>query len=32
MGGNLRLVAEFPDQPPVILTGFADIEDDRPKQ
>jgi transcriptional regulator with XRE-family HTH domain len=29
MGGNLRLVAEFPDQPPVMLTGFADIEDDR---
>lgn len=30
MGGNLRLVAEFPDQPPVIVTGLADIEDDRP--
>ncbi|MEA2080686.1 MAG: helix-turn-helix transcriptional regulator [Pseudomonadota bacterium] len=30
MGGNLRLVAEFPDQPPVMLTGFADIEDDHP--
>jgi DNA-binding XRE family transcriptional regulator len=29
MGGNLRLVAEFPDQPPVILTGFSDIQDDR---
>ena len=29
MGGNLRLVAEFPDQPPVILTGFSDIEDSR---
>lgn len=29
MGGNLRLVAEFPDQPPVMLTGFSDIEDDR---
>jgi len=25
MGDNLRLVAEFPDQPPVMLTGFADI-------
>ncbi len=23
MSGNLRLVAEFPDQPPVILTGFS---------
>ena len=28
MGGNLRLVAEFPDQPPVMLTGFSDIDDD----
>ena len=26
MGGNLHLVAEFPDQPPVMLTGFSDIE------
>jgi len=26
MGGHLRLVAEFPDQPPVSLTGFADID------
>jgi hypothetical protein len=30
MGGNLRLVAEFSDQPPVMLTGFADIEGDHP--
>jgi DNA-binding XRE family transcriptional regulator len=29
MGGNLRLVAEFPGQSPVILTGFSDIEDNR---
>jgi len=28
MGGNLRLVAEFPGQPPVRLTGFSDIDDD----
>mgnify|MGYP003572714414 FL=1 len=28
MGGNLRLVVEFPDQPPVMLTGFSDIDDD----
>ena len=28
MGGNLSLVAEFPDQPPVMLTGFSDIDDD----
>ncbi len=27
MGGNLHLVAEFPDQPPVMLTGFSDIDD-----
>lgn len=27
MGGNLSLVAEFPDQPPVTLTGFSDIDD-----
>jgi DNA-binding XRE family transcriptional regulator len=24
MGGNLSLVAAFPDQPPVILSGFAE--------
>lgn len=29
MGGQLRLVAEFPEQPPVTLTGFSDIEDER---
>ena len=28
MGGNLHLVAEFPDQPPVMLTGFSDIDED----
>ena len=27
MGGHLRLVAEFPDQPPVMLTGFSDIDE-----
>jgi hypothetical protein len=26
MGGNLSLVAEFPDRPPVVLSGIA--EDD----
>jgi len=26
MGGHLCLVAEFPDQPPVMLTGFSDID------
>ena len=28
MGGNLSLVAEFPDRPPVVLAGIA--EDDPP--
>ncbi len=23
MGGNLRLIAEFPDRPPVLLSGFS---------
>ncbi len=26
MGGELRLVVEFPDRPPVILSGFEDLE------
>jgi DNA-binding XRE family transcriptional regulator len=26
MGGELRLVVEFPDRPPVILSGFQDLE------
>ncbi|XGV95258.1 MAG: XRE family transcriptional regulator [Leptolyngbya sp. BL-A-14] len=26
MGGELRLVVEFPDRPPVILTGFQDLD------
>jgi transcriptional regulator with XRE-family HTH domain len=29
MGGELRLVVEFPDRPPVILSGFQDGEGDR---
>jgi DNA-binding XRE family transcriptional regulator len=29
MGGELRLVVEFPDRPPVVLTGFEDLDDDR---
>lgn len=28
MGGNLSLIAEFPDRPPVVLSGIAD--DDPP--
>src|SRR5436190_6285593 len=30
MGGNLSLVAEFPDGPPVVLSGIAE-DDPRPK-
>lgn len=26
MGGNLSLVAEFPDRDPVVLSGIADVE------
>jgi len=26
MGGRLRLIAEFPNQPPVVLSGLADME------
>lgn len=29
MGGKLSLIAEFPNQPPVVLTGLAAIEDSR---
>jgi transcriptional regulator with XRE-family HTH domain len=27
MGGELRLVVEFPDRPPVILSGFQEAEE-----
>jgi hypothetical protein len=27
MGGTLKLTAEFPNRPPVVLTGFGDIDD-----
>lgn len=27
MGGNLRLVVEFPDRPPVTLVGISDIDE-----
>ncbi len=30
MGGNLSIVAEFPDRPPVVLSGLA--EDNRPSK
>ena len=26
MGGNLSLVAEFPDREPVVLSGIAEVE------
>ena len=26
MGGKLSLVVEFPDRPPIVLTGFADLD------
>ena len=31
MGGDLHLVAEFPDRPPVELVGFAAMENERRK-
>jgi len=27
MGGELRLVVEFPDRPPITLVGISDIEE-----
>lgn len=27
MGGELRLVAEFPDRPPIILSGFQALDE-----
>jgi transcriptional regulator with XRE-family HTH domain len=32
MGGDLHLVAEFPDRPPVELVGFAAMENERRKK
>ena len=31
MGGNLKLIAEFPDRPPVLLTGLAELDDGESK-
>ena len=31
MGGTLRLVAEFPDRPPIALTGIAALDGDEVK-
>ena len=30
MGGHLRIIAEFPDRPPVVLSGLADMENGLP--
>jgi DNA-binding XRE family transcriptional regulator len=30
MGGHLRLIAEFPNRPPVVLSGLADMENGNP--
>ena len=30
MGGQLQLVAEFPNRPPVVVSGLEGMEDDRP--
>ncbi len=32
MGGELHLIAEFPDRPPVEVTGFAAMENERRKK
>ena len=32
MGGDLHLVAQFPDRPPVELVGFAAMENERRKK
>lgn len=29
LGGELRLMAEFPDRPPVVLTGIVALENDK---
>ena len=30
LGGGLRLIAEFPDRPPIELTGLGDLEEEVP--
>ena len=32
MGGELKLIAEFPDRPPVALSGLADLEQNEDKK
>ena len=31
MGGKLSLVAEFPDRPPIALTGITALDEERPE-
>ncbi|MFM7440941.1 MAG: XRE family transcriptional regulator [Snowella sp.] len=31
MGGNLKLIAEFPDRPPVLLNGLAELDNGKSK-
>ena len=28
MGGELQLIVEFPDRPPIVLTGLAELDDE----
>jgi transcriptional regulator with XRE-family HTH domain len=28
MGGELQLIVEFPDRPPVVITGLAELDDE----
>lgn len=28
MGGDLQLIVEFPDRPPVVITGLAELDDE----
>jgi transcriptional regulator with XRE-family HTH domain len=32
LGGRLRLIAEFPNRPPVALTGLTDVDREIPKR
>ena len=32
MGGRLRLVAEFPDRPPVALSGIGSLDEEAPTE
>lgn len=32
MGGQLQLVVQFPDSPPITLDGFSTLDDERPQK